>query len=326
MHRVTSRAVNSDVRNHNNVAKFLFPVGKGGPNPVGITLSNAPYAGALLVSDGLLESAATQPKLLFTNDTNNNTSTLSCNSNLVVRGTASIGPSLSVSGGIHAETNFSAYGSADISGNLTVGQLFTCNHNSIVRGTLAVGPSLSVDGGIHAETNFSAYGSADISGNLIVGGTISPGHYLPGQHIKTVILSASDLGLSGQTTINSATTGTVANYNYTPGYNSSYIIVEYFTVYTLGGNSGGGTDSVTSHMYVNSSPISNGYQQWLSSGSPANVAGVGTRSGTIFPLLGRYTNSSPGTIPVLITVFSQGDTLVINNDNGTWLKITEIAR
>ena len=278
MHRVTSRAVNSDVRNHNNVAKFLFPVGKGGPNPVGITLSNAPYAGALLVSDGLLESAATQPKLLFTNDTNNNTSTLSCNSNLVVRGTASIGPSLSVSGGIHA------------------------------------------------ETNFSAYGSADISGNLIVGGTISPGHYLPGQHIKTVILSASDLGLSGQTTINSATTGTVANYNYTPGYNSSYIIVEYFTVYTLGGNSGGGTDSVTSHMYVNSSPISNGYQQWLSSGSPANVAGVGTRSGTIFPLLGRYTNSSPGTIPVLITVFSQGDTLVINNDNGTWLKITEIAR
>ena len=67
--------------------------------------------------------------------------------------------------------------------------------------------------------------------------------------------------------------------------------------------------------------LSTTYQHWL------NGAGGGSRSGTIFPIVGRYENStiSAKTIRVYINNKTDDPLIVIAN-NSTWLKITEIGR
>ena len=153
---------------------------------------------------------------------------------------------------------------------------------------------------------------------------LSPNHpmYKSGQILKTTILPYNNINQSG---VNITSQTTIATYLYTPLSFRSNIVVEYFTKYYVGGNSSDTTDSFISNIKINNSNISEGYQQWAGS---ENSPGVGTRSGTIFPLMGSYTNTtmSPKTITISAYRSAGNDTLSIIADVGCWMKITEIYR
>jgi hypothetical protein len=74
-------------------------------------------------------------------------------------------------------------------------------------------------------------------------------------------------------------------------------------------------------MYVSGGEISSTYQHWI------DAAGGGSRSGAIFPIVGRYTNSSTSPKPISVNVINSTDDIVtVQSNNSTWLKITEIGR
>jgi len=113
---------------------------------------------------------------------------------------------------------------------------------------------------------------------------------------------------------------TIATYNYTPISINSYILVEYITSYTV---STGGNDTFVSRITVANGEITYGSQTWL-----GTTSGTGTRSGVLFPLMGRFTNSSSSAKTIIVAVKRTiGDaTATVLGDDSTWLKITEIGR
>jgi len=169
--------------------------------------------------------------------------------------------------------------------------------------------------------NLHIGGDLDVSGSILCDGTIYARQYLPGQTVNTVMLSNVDLD-QGALTIAATITNTLFTYAYSPVIANSYLIIEYQSIYSLGGSA---TDSIYAYLNVYDSVnnrISLTYQQWN------NGAGGGTRSGTIFPIVGRYTNDNTDTKTIRVDVYNHtdADTITINSDISTWLKITEIAR
>ena len=170
-------------------------------------------------------------------------------------------------------------------------------------------------------------GNLDVSGNILCDGTIYARQYLPGQTVNTVMLSNSDLNQAvdlnqAALTITVPHTNTLFTYSYTPVIANSYLMIEYQTIYSLIGSGG---DSAWAYLNVYDTSdhrISQTYQQWNS------AIGGGTRSGTIFPIVGRYTNSNTSQKTIRVDVFNNthADNITINSDISTWLKITEIAR
>lgn len=162
----------------------------------------------------------------------------------------------------------------------------------------------------------------NISGNLDVSGTIHAAQFLPGQIVNMVVLSNIDLSQNALT-INAGNTRSVFRYTYTPVIANSYILVEYQTNYSLGG---AGNDNVEAYLYstdiINDNRIGQTAQKWV------NSSGGGTRSGTIFPIVGRYTNSNTTSkeLRVDINNITDSDAMTVNSDISTWLKITEIGR
>ncbi len=162
----------------------------------------------------------------------------------------------------------------------------------------------------------------DVTGNIKASGTINAASFTPGQLIKTTMLSAADLGITTTTTLTTTTPTALATTNYTPVSTNSYIIVEYQTGYKVTGSN---TDKWYSELVVNSTVISTGQQYW------EGYAGSGTRSGVLFPLMGRYTNSATTPVTIYIKAYrvSGDDNATFNElstSGGVWLKITEIAR
>lgn len=162
----------------------------------------------------------------------------------------------------------------------------------------------------------------DVTGNIKASGTINAASFSPGQLIKTTMLSAADLGITATTTLNTTTSTAFVSNSYTPASANSYIIVEFQTAYKVTGSN---TDKWYSELVVNSSVIATGEQYW------EGYAGSGTRSGVLFPLMGRYTNSATTPISIYIKAYrSSGDDNITFNElydkGGVWLKITEIAR
>jgi len=155
--------------------------------------------------------------------------------------------------------------------------------------------------------------------------------YSSGETIRTSMIPYSDIHQ-----VTSGVTDTsfveVAYYDYVPANSSSKIIIDYVATYSVGGNAATTTDAFLSAITVtdsdnNVSYIGKGFQQWNAAGNPVTTGGTGTRSGTIFPLMGAYTNSSPNSIRISILVRRSGgdDNVVISADEGTWLKVTEVA-
>lgn len=172
-------------------------------------------------------------------------------------------------------------------------------------------------GNVGIGTNAPA-AALDVTGNIKASGTIIGA--AAGSTVKTTMLSSSDLASGSSTTVNATTFTSIASYSYTPVSNRSYIIIEYYTSYTIGGY---GTDAFGSQIAVGGTTISTGLQNYTSSG-----AGGGTRSSVLFPLVARYTNASTSAISIAVQVkrTSGDDAITANNDNSTWMKITEIAR
>jgi len=136
------------------------------------------------------------------------------------------------------------------------------------------------------------------------------------------ILNKTDIGQVTTTTINAAATVTLFTYSYTPKCANSYIVVEYQTKYSL---IGGASDNISAFAYVNDGTdnrVGETYQQWN------NAQGGGTRSGTMFPIVGRYSNTNKTAKTIRVDVFNNTDVdtmTVTGNDIMTFLKITEIA-
>jgi hypothetical protein len=199
----------------------------------------------------------------------------------------------------------------DVSGNLYVAE------NVDVSGNLVLDGSLDVSG------NFVLDGSLDVSGNITSDQSIVAQKFVTGQIANMQILNKTDIGQAGTITIDSAATGTLFTYSYTPKCANSYIVVEYQTKYAFGG---AGADSLTAYAIVNDGSdrtVGQTYQQWV------NTMGGGTRSGTIFPIVGRYSNGNKTAKNIIVKLQNDTDSdqvTVTGDDIMTFLKITEIGK
>ena len=170
---------------------------------------------------------------------------------------------------------------------------------------------------LEVNGDLSVSGDLDMSGNLLVSGTISAMQYSAGQVIKTFMFNNTDLNQIDRD-VSGGFTSTIFSFNYTPTSANSYLLLEYQTIYSFGGSNG---DEMSAKMYVSGGEISTTYQHWI------NGAGGGSRSGSIFPIVGRYTNSSTSAKIIRVDLINSTDDIVIvRGNNSTWLKITEIGR
>ena len=189
--------------------------------------------------------------------------------------------------------------------------------------TLDVSGNLKVEGDtsfqkLDVSGNLRVEGNLDVLLNLNVYGSIQASQYLPGQVINVAMLSYSDLGQSAMSIGGGDVSGTLFSYSYQPKIANSYLLFEYQTIYKVDGD---GDDYAEGFIFVSNNKISQTYQQWL-----GTVPGTGTRSGTIFPIVGRYTNASLSAKTIRVDVHTSTDQIDISADLSTWLKITEIGR
>ncbi|CAB4143694.1 hypothetical protein UFOVP450_201 [uncultured Caudovirales phage] len=157
------------------------------------------------------------------------------------------------------------------------------------------------------------------SGNIITAGAISPSAWSAGQTIQTKLFSASDLSFTTNYTNATNTYSTIVSSTFTPLSATSYIFFEVYAMYDI---NGGGDDSFFSQITWDGNEIGLQRQLW------ANGAGGGTRSGTLFPLAGRVTNSSLTgyTWAVRARRDSSDDTITVYPNVGFYVKITEVGR
>jgi hypothetical protein len=174
-------------------------------------------------------------------------------------------------------------------------------------------------------SNLSISGNASVGQTLtvedvIVNGTITT-TFEPGDIIKMSAFDATDLSMVS-VGVNSYSYTEIGSVTYTPKSSNSYLIFEFNVNYYI--------DSLTiaeddfySQITVDGTEISFSRQIFQ------NGEGGGTRSGVLFPLLARYTNSSTSSkiISIKAKRGNTDDALVIiaNNVSGI-LRVTEVAR
>jgi len=179
-----------------------------------------------------------------------------------------------------------------------------------------------------ANSNLTFNGSLlNVTGGIQTTGTINPGAYSPGQTIKTTMVPRDQLNKPNGFVLSYSDTTTYvtfATYSYMPASSSSQIIIDFFTKYSVNGNSTDVTDAFISKIDISGTTVATAYQQWLGGA----VNGSGTRSGTIFPLMGAYTNYDTRSKLITISIRRNlgNDSVTINDDEGLWLRITEIGR
>jgi len=253
---------------------------------------------------------------------------------LYVNGTTHL-KNLDVSGNLYVSKNVDVSGNTvldgtlDVSGNTVLDGTLDVSGNSIIHANSQVlGNSVTVgNASVYGRTNMG--GNLDISGNIASAGNISSSgsivaqKFVTGQIANMQILNKTDISQATTTTINAAATGTLFTYSYTPKCADSYIVVEYQTKYAFGG---AGADSLTAYAIVNDGSdrtVGQTYQQWV------NSQGGGTRSGTIFPIVGRYSNANKTAKNIIVKLQNDTDSdavTVTGDDIMTFLKITEIGK
>jgi len=165
---------------------------------------------------------------------------------------------------------------------------------------------------------------------LDVSGSVNPTKWTKGQIINTVFLAGNDPSFNQTDASNvGISSGRVASYVYTPRSNNSKIIVEYDALYEIVGFNG---DTYNSFMYVNDTSGGNQIAKKLQ--KFASQVGGGTRSSTIFPIMGAYTNSGliDLTFNIMLTSSSQdgeglpGDPIKFYRTTfDSCMKVTEIS-
>ena len=156
------------------------------------------------------------------------------------------------------------------------------------------------------------------NGNLSVAGNVSPGTWSTGQVIKDTMLSNTEVTVSTTTIATSTSDTDFVTYSYTPVSSNSYLVIHYHLAnYDFSG--GTGNDSYISRIKVDGSEITYSTQSTVN----------GNRSPVLFPLTGRYTNSSTAAKSIVVACRrnSADDSITITNSaTSMWLRITEIAR
>lgn len=154
---------------------------------------------------------------------------------------------------------------------------------------------------------------------LDVSGSVNPTRWTTGQTVNTVFLEAQDI--SNLNVFVARGIHQVAEYMYTPISNNSKIIVEYGAIYDISGWNG---DSFESRIEIDNSlnVIGKRYQKF------ADYSGGGTRSSTIFPICGAYTNNAftPRKIMIMLTNDSDDPVRLYGASFDASMKITEISR
>ena len=168
----------------------------------------------------------------------------------------------------------------------------------------------------------SAYNSALLtltdSGNLSVAGTINANAWSPGQVIKDTMLSNTDITVNATTIATSTSDTDFITYSYTPVSSTSYLIIHYH-LGNYDATSGTGNDAWISRIKVDGGEITYSVQSTVN----------GFRTGVLFPLTGRYTNTSTAAKSIVVACRRTGadDSVIITNSTTSmWLRITEVAR
>jgi hypothetical protein len=155
-------------------------------------------------------------------------------------------------------------------------------------------------------------------------GVVTQTGWRVGESICTKTYNYSDLGMSSGGDPVGVTTSsytTIATASYTPTSNSSYLWIEFSATYDY--NNGSAADEFAANIEVGGTEIINVFQKFV------NATGGGTRSGVLFPLSGRYTNSGTSSLSITVRVkrSSGDDTLRIFGNAGSGLmRIQEIGR
>jgi hypothetical protein len=155
-------------------------------------------------------------------------------------------------------------------------------------------------------------------------GVVTQTAWAVGETIKTQTYIHSDMGMSNPTdptSITSATYTTIATATYTPLSSSSYLWIEFSATYDY--NNGTSADEFAANIEVGGTEIINVFQKFV------NGSGGGTRSGVLFPLSGRYTNTGTSALTITVRVKrNSGDDpiRVYGNAGSGLMRIQEIGR
>jgi hypothetical protein len=169
------------------------------------------------------------------------------------------------------------------------------------------------------ESGGSTLGYIDLNGNFYTTGSLNPSTYNAGQVIKDTMLSNSEITVVSTTIAATSSNVDFITYSYTPVSSSSYLIVHiHISKYSMS-DIATGNESWYSVLKADGNEIAYGFQKTTNA----------FRTGTLFPLTGRYTNTSTSakTIAVAARRDTSDDSFSIDN-SGTaiWLRITEVAR
>ena len=175
---------------------------------------------------------------------------------------------------------------------------------------------VNVLGKLDVDGNTDLSGNLAIAGNVTANGTILAQQFLPGQVINVSMLGSDDIP---QGDVNAAgnTTTSLFSYSYTPKNTTSYLLIEYQSKFDI--DDSDIDDSAQAGIFVEGAQISYTYQNF----HPTD----GFRTSIMFPIVGRYTNSSTAAKSIQVKISSLcDDVITVKGDTSTWLKITEIAR
>ena len=307
--RINSRTINRVVQQQDNMVYFNKSLTQ--------TISHNYFSVSDASNTSLLVSTSSPYSATATRDLLYDGTTFDVLANMVVSGTTSLQDSnvfgkLDVSGTTSLQDS-NVFGKLDVSGTTSL-------QDSNVFGKLDVSGTtslqdLNVFGKLGVSGNTDLSGNLAIVGNVTANGTILARQFLPGQVINVSMLGSDDIP---QGDINAAanTTTSLFSYSYTPKSATSYILIEYQSKFDIDDSD---SDSAQAGIFVEGTQISYTYQNF----HPID----GVRTSIMFPIVGRYTNSSitPKSISVRIISLCD-DEIIVKGDTSTWLKITEIAR
>jgi hypothetical protein len=155
-------------------------------------------------------------------------------------------------------------------------------------------------------------------------GIVTQTAWAVGETIKTQTYIWSDMGMSNPAdpvSITSSSYTTIATASYTPSSSTSYLWIEFSATYDY--NGGTSADEFAANIEVGGTEIINVFQKFI------NGSGGGTRSGVLFPLSGRYTNTGTSALSITVRVKrnSADDAIRVFGNSGSGLmRIQEIGR
>ena len=186
--------------------------------------------------------------------------------------------------------------------------------NLDVTGT-ASAQDVNVLGKLAVDGNTDLSGNLAIAGNVTSNGIILAKQFLPGQVINILMLGSDDIP-QGDVNAAANTTTTLFTYTYTPKSATSYLLIEYQSKFDIDDSD---SESAEAGIFVEGVQISYTYQNF----HPTD----GLRTSIMFPIVGRYTNSSTTNKSIQVKIISATDDVItVKGDTSTWLKITEIGR